>query len=341
MTILHIIPAEKFTPDFISFMRKNFGVKDHFFLTFGDVAAFPYDKGNDSENISGKRYLSFTVLKKIHKADKIILHGTLGCQFLGLLLQPWAIKKCYWVIWGADLYNDLHANKSIRARFRYFLNKIINPHLKGIITYIKGDYELACKLYKTKHVYYECLFYPSHLHKKNRESKDLNHQKNILVGNSADPTNNHKEAFDLLLPYKDENIRIFSTLSYGGKGHAQYVTKLGRDMFGDKFVPILDFWSQKKYIDFLSKIDIAIFTHRRQQAMGNTITLLGFGKKVYMHEGTPQSNFFKEKGIEVFDSVDFNLDLMSDENIKINKSCINSYFSEKNLVKQWKIIFED
>ena len=38
-----------------------------------------------------------------------------------------------------------------------------------------------------------------------------------------------------------------------------------------------------QYLEFLGKIDIAIFNHRRQQGFGNAITLLGLGKKVYLN----------------------------------------------------------
>lgn len=43
--------------------------------------------------------------------------------------------------------------------------------------------------------------------------------------------------------------------------------------------PIVDFMDFNEYINFLSTIDIAIFNHKRQQGMGNIITLLGMGKK--------------------------------------------------------------
>jgi hypothetical protein len=37
----------------------------------------------------------------------------------------------------------------------------------------------------------------------------------ILLGNSADPSNNHVEALERLLPYRDQDIKIYAPLSYG------------------------------------------------------------------------------------------------------------------------------
>lgn len=342
MKILHIIPAEKFTADFIAFIRRHFNDEEHFFLTFEDIASYPYEKNNDTLHLKSKRHLSYAAFKHINSADKIILHGTLVSQFLSLLIQPWAYKKCYWVIWGADLYNDLKANESIRNRLKYFLNKIINPQLKGLITYIKGDRDLASDLYKTKYIYHECLVYLSNVYIVNNISKKSGVDKNILVGNSACSNNNHEEAFNILLPYKEENICIYSILSYGGsQEYVEYIVRLGRDMFGDKFIPILDFWPKEKYMDLLSQIDIAIFMHKRQQAMGNTIALLGMGKKVYMRDDISSASFFAEKGIKVFASNVFNLEDLEHDVVQENKKRIFSYFSEENLINQWSAIFKD
>lgn len=47
----------------------------------------------------------------------------------------------------------------------------------------------------------------------------------------------------------------------------------GKELFGEKFIPLTEFMTFEKYLEFLGSIDIAIFAHKRQQAMGNTITI--------------------------------------------------------------------
>jgi hypothetical protein len=61
-----------------------------------------------------------------------------------------------------------------------------------------------------------------------------------------------------------------------GQQHAKLVIAQGHEWFGDKLVPMTGFMPFEQYLEFLKSFDIAIFNHQRQQAMGNTITLLVF-----------------------------------------------------------------
>ena len=64
-----------------------------------------------------------------------------------------------------------------------------------------------------------------------------------------------------------------------------------------------------------------MFNHNRQQAMGNTITLLGLGKKVYMRRGVAQWSFFESHKIKVFDIVNFDLQVLdANEKTESDKS---------------------
>ena len=94
------------------------------------------------------------------------------------------------------------------------------------------------------------------------------------------------------------------------------------------------------YLNFLEKIDIAIFNHRYQQAMGNAITLLGLGKKLYIRTDITPWALFQSLGVEVYDVK--KIDLMPmDQTIGLrNKSVIKKHFSEKNLIAQLSRIFE-
>ncbi len=58
------------------------------------------------------------------------------------------------------------------------------------------------------------------------------------------------------------------------------VISRGEEWFGDKFVPMTDFMSFEQYLEVFKSLDVAIFNHRRQQAMGHTIMLFSIGKTV-------------------------------------------------------------
>jgi len=96
----------------------------------------------------------------------------------------------------------------------------------------------------------------------------------------------------------------------------------------------------EKYLEFLSKIDIAIFGHKRQQAMGNIITLLGLGKKVYMRSDITSWQLFQNIGVKVFDVENIDLELIDEHTKRDNQQKIKKYFSEESYICQLKNIFE-
>ena len=96
-----------------------------------------------------------------------------------------------------------------------------------------------------------------------------------------------------------------------------------------------------KYLELLGQIDIAIFAHKRQQAMGNAITLLGLGKKVYMRDDVTSWQLFKNIGVKVFELNKLDLMPLDKCTIDDNQSKIRNYFSLEKLKDQLKHILED
>ncbi|EKO3899249.1 TDP-N-acetylfucosamine:lipid II N-acetylfucosaminyltransferase, partial [Vibrio metschnikovii] len=170
---------------------------------------------------------------------------------------------------------------------------------------VDGDYEKAQKWYGATGKLYECIMYKSNIYKGTALTEnDFKHvsKVNIQVGNSADPTNNHEQIFNELskLDVINKVEKIYCPLSYGNLVYAQHIKELGIKMFGEKFYPLMNFMPLHDYEAILDNIDIAIFAHERQQAMGNTINLLGRGKKVYMRDDTSSYALFNKLGVIVF-----------------------------------------
>lgn len=327
---------EKFILPYIDFVEENFDTKKHMFFLRGNEQNYPdLAKKNFVKWINKKTVLEF--IKQMNKAEKIIYHGLWFEKLLYVIFfQPWLLKKSYHVLWGGDFYFP-------EKQDFYFMKKKIIKNMGHFITYIRGDYELVKKWYGAKGQYHECIMYPSNLFKQYKKDNSNRGKKNyiaIQVGHSATPNNKHMEIFKKLEKYKNEDIVVYSPLSYGEKDYAEEVSLLGKEIFGEKFKPILDFMPFEKYIEFLSDIDIAIFNHNRQQGMGNIITLLGMGKKVYMRSDITSWEMFGEIGVKVFD-VEDEIDLKPiDEKTRVNNiETIKSYFSKENLIKQWNDIF--
>lgn len=342
--IIHIAVGDKFLPPFIQFLKGNFDFSQHEFLLTTGMAT---NELTPEKNVyvAKRTVLSrfkhyFQAIIKIHQADKVILHGLFDIKLVFLLFfMPWLLKKCYWIIWGGDLYIYQLGERDSRWKRNEFFRRPVIRRMGHLVTYIKGDIELARKWYGAKGQHHECIMYLSNVYKELDVSVKTTSTINIQVGNSADPSNNHIEALEKLLPYKNDDICIYAPLSYGSQEYAKKVIAQGKKWFGDKFIPLTDFMPFEEYLRFLGNIDIAFFNHKRQQALGNAITLLGLGKKVYIRSGLTQTKLFNDLGVKVFDVNDFHLGLLGGEDSFANSKKIKSYFSEKSLKGQLAVIF--
>lgn len=343
--ILHIFPLEKFTEPFFRFGKENFRnfSSRHFFYIYGNSKKFKNPEGdnvlNSEKIVHLKRY--FLLIKKMNSAEKIIIHGLWGfCILVLLAIQPWLLKKCYWAIWGGDIYIYRDGIKDSKWHIREFFRRIAIKKMGHFITHVQGDYELAQEWYGAGGVWHECFMYPSNLYSEIPEKKSAHRGVNILLGNSADSSNNHLDALDKLSIYDDQDIAIFCPLSYGNFEYGKEVADYGKEKFNKKFNPIFNFFSIEDYLLLLSKIDIAIFNHQRQQGMGNIINLLGFEKKIFMNSETTSYQMLKNLGLYIFSLDELSLEKLNSQQAFHNKEIIKNYFSKQQLARRWEMIYE-
>jgi len=219
----------------------------------------------------------------------------------------------------------------------WLFRKFIIKRIGYLITYIPGDVDLARKWYGAKGKHIECIMYLSNVFTELPIKGKTSVLQTILVGNSAAPSNNHEFIFRKLAEQDLEGWRIVVPLSYGNKAHADKIIKLGNELFGDRFEPLTDFLPYDDYLQLLSEVDIAVFAHDRQQAMGNTITLLGMGKTVYMKPDVTSANFLRSLGVCLFDINDFSLNMIIDSEREKNIKQITNFFTLENLLKQFNV----
>ena len=343
-TILHLCGWDKkFIPPFIDLIHTHFSDGRHKFIVYGLMDRAQLPQSSDIKVYGSLLKNIFALSKAMHQAEKIILHGLFNNHLLYFLaLQPWLLKKCHWVIWGGDLYVHQSPLKDWRLKKNELFRNIVIKHLGYLLTYVPGDVVLARQWYGATGQYQECLMYTSNIFKQIAIASKTGSEINILVGNSADATNNHLDVFEKLAAFKSESMMIYCPLSYGQRndGYAKLVAEKGAAMFGAKFVAMTDFMPYLEYLKFLGQIDIAIFAHKRQQGMGNTITLLGLGKKVYMRSDVTPWTLFSSLGITVFDVEKIDISPLSKNKAGENKKIIFGYFSEKKLIDDLKDIFQ-
>lgn len=341
--ILHICRAEKFIPPFIDLVQANFEPGLHEFIIFGDHKKFSSEGRSGVHRVENglaeKTAAKVRLIVQMHRADRIILHGLFTRAVTKMLfLMPWLLKKTYWVIWGNDLYSkrETGANSGLKNISRRFVIR----YFGHLVSHVPGDIELAREWYGASGKAHHCLMYSSNVFSETGVGERNTGFVEVQVGNSADPSNNHLEVFEKLASLQTDNFRVLVPLSYGDQQHARRVIEEGEKLFGDRFVPLVDFLPPDQYQEFLASIDVAVFNHKRQQALGNLISLLGMGKKVYLRRDISTASLLDSLKIEWFDVENIDLSPISELSRQGNVRRIRHVYSKPNLVAQLDELFK-
>jgi dTDP-N-acetylfucosamine:lipid II N-acetylfucosaminyltransferase len=348
--ILHVMSREKFTQPFIDFIKNNFDIDEHLFIVINKNTS-QYHLDTTLNNVIEISNYNFSVIKFIYYlqiSNRIIIHG-LNSKIVSLLffVQPWILKKTSWLIWGADLYDFNKVSKTFLDKIYKKIKTFIVKRFYSIIAYASGDYNLAVRYYGVKGKFEKCLYYPYFAVEDYLDNIVIDRSKVeniIMVGNSADSTNEHLEIFEKLLKIPNINeYKILVPLSYGGTtSYVNRVIQRGENYFGDNFIALTTFMDSKDYYHLLSKVKVVIMGHKRQQATGNILALIKFSKKIFIRTDISTWNFYQENNIKMFDYSKIEEELlldMQDEDIRRNELAIKSYFTNKRVINDWINIF--
>jgi hypothetical protein len=112
-------------------------------------------------------------------------------------------------------------------------------------------------------------------------------------------------------------------------------------LFGERFTPIEHFMKFEEYKSFLSTMDVAVFNHKRQEAMGVTLTLLSLGKEVYVNSHTTSFQSFNQRGFLLFDNtlLQTEKDKLATRNVEANAGLLQKYYSKQVWEAQWRLLY--
>ena len=340
---LHVMNPDKFTIPLCKFLKSQFKDHEHKFLFIRK----PEDLDIDFTTV---QYLgsphkfhiisnTLKVFKLYKKSNKIIYHGLPILYYLKLF--PWFTYKVMWVIYGGSDFGTSaeRINPSKKTKEKYRILKKIKYH----ITHIEEESRLINQVISSNSTFIYSPMYLSNVSTFSLSNKDSSREKDIkiLLGNSGDPSNHHIETLELLKNTINDNYKIFCPLSYGNDlAYIDNVIKYGKNMFGNKFVPMLEFMPINDYRAFLSSIDIAIFNHDRQQAMGVTISLLKLEKIIFMRSSIESYKSLKRRGFKILDIN--NIDKIKHLNkldTSVNRTLVEKYYSVDQLNESWNFIY--
>lgn len=219
-----------------------------------------------------------------------------------------AEKKLVWVFWGADGFSlpeirtalqlDRYTTSAVRRVVRRVRGWVQPQELRvaekkkflGELDYVAHYLSTDIDLFKT-YLKPSCQFqYFTYGVLENIVDDVTLTGNSILLGNSADPTNNHLHVLSQRI-YDTVMNSIVCPLSYSGdQAYVNRVVEIGRKKFGDRFNPQLDVLRGSAYNQLLSQCSFAIMFHQRSQAWGNIMQLIWQGSKVWMCR---ESNLFR------------------------------------------------
>jgi lipopolysaccharide biosynthesis protein/radical SAM superfamily enzyme YgiQ (UPF0313 family)/GT2 family glycosyltransferase len=348
--ICHLVYEHDFIQLFNDMIVESFDRREHLFVVYAKHAWDSSKKYTIKNSYYINSFEDKVFLELIEKSARIIVHCLYTPELTEFLSNnPHLHKNVNWKLWGGDLYlyrqagNDL-GSKENEAKRRDIINNI------GYITSpVEEEYQHAIDVYGGD-AQYKFAFYP--LPKDFCEySLQVGPHKeetvSVFVGNSGYPTNNHLQAFSILSKFRNENIKIYCPLSYGDKEYTQRVFEKGDRIFGNKFVPLLDFIPFDEYVNLLNTMDIIVMNHDRQQGVGNILTSLYLGKKVYMQPDITTYKCLSRFGVTVHDINEITNEgfdqfaAFPEAKGKINSEIIKATYSKDSCIKSWQAIFSD
>lgn len=277
------------------------------------------------------------------KLDIPIIWSPFGFEVYNMLPE---FKKDLYLEETKRLVNKVRDIKqSLQETIDYFKAKKIRKAITKI-DYCAIAIDSEFELYKSKlnpnlkRLWFT--YYPIDLICPERESTIEG--QNILVGNSAYPSNNHLETFQLLSGIDLQDREIICPLSYGDKAILKETLDVGKSLFGNQFKPLIDFMPIDEYHKLTGSCNVVIMNQCRQQAFGNVLSALWYGSKVYLRSTNTIYSYLKGKGVHIFnideDTSQFSNNLTEDE-IEFNRSFIANEFNQNTIIVRTKELLSD
>lgn len=337
--IIHIASDEKFIDAAIYIFEKAFPGRNLFIIPKSSFnRKLIYVKEHENiEIVPNNRFLLKYLLERIPGYECVVLHS-LNEFNSTLFISSSEQEKFVGIFWGAELYTkEVFPDKEFLGKYTSSINlpkkTTVSERIRAkLITLLRQDQALvkgSIKQAASKLMYFAVpyeeefnffqnskiipgyskfipfTYYPLEFILKGNEGVHINGN-DILIGNSANYTNNHLEVFSEIHKIGIGNRKIILPLSYGDTQYGDHIHSKGVSIFGSDFIPLMHFMPLEQYILTLQRCGIVIMNHFRQQAIGNIVMMIWMGAKVYLNESNSFYHYLKRIGVIVF-SIDSDL----------------------------------
>lgn len=363
--ILHLMPDEKVISRTIDYFNEALPGENVYIILLPPNGSGNNYVQNESQFIHKVYFGSksfWDAVGNVSKYRYIILHylNTDKIRFVNKIRHNGIV----WIVWGGDMYDNLLVNRGYDLFAAPNINKynkksraqIVFDRIKKIcvdklrikaifkISYLcaaPGDYSILLNYYpEFNHLILKDFFYYPVDDIMRNISLDNSLGNNIIVGNSASPTGNHRLAFELLSKSKIEGRNVVVPVSYGTNKNS--IIEAGREVLPSHFVPIEDFLPLDKYNELLTSSRTFIYANYRQEAVGNILIALYIGATVFLSERNPFLKSMKSMGFVIYsldqlaNKIDYRL---TKEEMENNANLIKKNYSRERLLSVIKESF--
>ncbi len=301
--------------------------------------------------------------KELNDYDIVFLHSLIP-EFYPLINNANDKVKFVWLGWGFDYYDLLHkkltlpkTTKLCGGQWRYRLRELkkrfvtksykkktsLFPKIKYFCPVLPHEHKILKDKYDNLPDYFEWNYGALNPDLIPADHMDTRvNGENILVGNSAHPSNNHVELFQTLKKINIKDRDIIIPLSYGEDKYREKILPL----LDDQMKPITDFIERYSYMDIMQSCSIVLMNHRRQQAFGTIVIMLHMGAKLYLRSENPLYQRLKSWGVTVFSIEDLAHDQsdfftpITKEQAEKNRQAVTDYYSLENYCKRTEALIE-
>lgn len=307
--------------------------------------------------------------KTIDSSKNIFIWGlTFSWKWLILLYLKRKVLKerGVWVIVGVDLHDYIRSKKSLKNMILNHIETELRNSCRTAVTIFPTDIPVYQQLFGIQNAVFcaplgfsETSFaqWDAELDRRKKVVEKypdaytkVDRKVSIQVGHNKFTYENHAWALSLLEKYKSNNFLITMPMSYGNdcldskEDYCESVKKLAYYFFPPEKIRILTgLLPIRKYYEFLSGVDVAIFCAKRQSALGNLIPLLYLGKKVFLDPDNILLDFFRKKGFEVHDINEIRQMPYEELVAPIKKAYpnpwIKKFYSVESNAKRWNVVF--
>ncbi|GGW38947.1 TDP-N-acetylfucosamine:lipid II N-acetylfucosaminyltransferase [Arenibacter certesii] len=349
--IVHLFEDEKFVDTTIE-KFETISEGQNRYIVFSNSEHLVHPKKTDKIEIYPNSWRKLNLNSIFNNCSLLVVHYLSPIKWFIVKNKPKQLNVV-WMVWGKDAYDYFENYEQFEPRTNSYIKTGWRSKLKNTVFYdfyhkfkygvytINKEKDVSLKInYLTTVLPTEFELIKSefnlnaHFIPFNYDSlndlltDDKNHKlgDNILIGNSATPSNNHLDVFEKL-----ENIeqKIIVPLNYGEEYYKRLIIQKGHEWFGSKFQPLTTFMPFEDYQEIVFSCNSMVMHHIRQQGLGNILLALYVGIRVFLNNKSTTYSYFKDIGFKIYDlEQDISLlgaELKQDEKL-LNRSLVQKYY---------------